>query len=146
MSHLLIPYIFHFAFIRYTLISQREFIKQIFSVFVKTMQICLYLHAFIKNNQGVFMSADTAQRVISVIAKFKKISEDKVTLDTSLEELGLDSLDGLNLIFELEEEFNVTIPDDKALMMKTVKEMVEGMEKLLAGEAPAASGGGRKLK
>lgn len=92
------------------------------------------------------MSADTAQRVISVIAKFKKISEDKVTLDTSLEELGLDSLDGLNLIFELEEEFNVTIPDDKALMMKTVKEMVEGMEKLLAGEAPAASGGGRKLK
>jgi hypothetical protein len=31
-------------------------------------------------------------------------------------------------------------------MMKTVKEMVEGMEKLLAGEAPAASGGGRKLK
>lgn len=83
------------------------------------------------------MSADTAQRVISVIAKFKKIPEDKVTLDTSLEELGLDSLDGLNLIFELEEEFNVTIPDDKALTMKTVKEMVEGMEKLLAGDVPA---------
>lgn len=81
------------------------------------------------------MSADTAQRVIAVIAKFKKISEDQISLDTSLKDLELDSLDGLNLVFELEEEFNIFIPDDKALTLQNVGEMVEGIDALLADEA-----------
>lgn len=82
------------------------------------------------------MNADTAQRVIHVIAKFKKIPEEQIALDTSLKNLELDSLDGLNLVFELEEEFNIFIPDDKALMLQTVGEMVEGIDALLkSGDA-----------
>lgn len=81
------------------------------------------------------MSADTAQRVIAVIAKFKKIPEDQISLDTSLKDLELDSLDGLNLVFELEEEFNIFIPDDKALTLQNVGEMVEGIDALLADES-----------
>lgn len=83
------------------------------------------------------MSAETAERTIAVIAKFKNMSADEISLETSLQDLELDSLDGLNLVFELEEEFDILIPDDKALTMKTVGEMVEGIDLLLAGEAPA---------
>lgn len=85
------------------------------------------------------MNADTAQRVISVIAKFKKIPEEQVSLDTSLKDLELDSLDGLNMVFELEEEFNIFIPDDKALTLQTVGEMVEGIDVLLAEKAAATN-------
>lgn len=72
------------------------------------------------------------QRVIKVFAAFKKISPEEITPDTTFEQLGFDSLDGLNLIFELEEEFSLMIPDDKVKEMKSVREVAEGIEYLLA--------------
>lgn len=71
------------------------------------------------------------ERVIRVFADFKKVSPDEITLDTTFEELGFDSLDGLNLIFELEEEFDMTIPDDRVAEMKGVRQAVEGIKALL---------------
>ena len=76
------------------------------------------------------MSATIAERVIRVFSEFKKVPPEEIGLDTTFEELGFDSLDGLNLIFELEEEFNVSVPDDKVQSMKSVREVVEGMEEL----------------
>lgn len=81
------------------------------------------------------MSKETAKRTIAVFAEFKDVPEDEITLETSLEEMELDSLDALNLVFELEEEFDIMIPDDKAFEMKTVAEMVEGIDTLLALKA-----------
>ena len=71
------------------------------------------------------------ERVIKVFADFKKISPDEIKSDTTFEEMGLDSLDGLNLIFELEEEFDITVPDDKVQEMKSIKEVVEGVQYLI---------------
>ncbi len=85
------------------------------------------------------MSSETAQRTIAVIAKFKNKPVEELSLETALKDLEMDSLDGLNLIFELEEEFDILIPDDKALTMKTIGEMVEGIDLLLSGEAPQAN-------
>lgn len=85
------------------------------------------------------MVAETAERTIAVIAKFKNKPVEELTLETTLKELEMDSLDGLNLVFELEEEFDILIPDDKALTMKTIGEMVEGIELLLSGELPQAN-------
>lgn len=76
------------------------------------------------------MSETVAERVIRVFSEFKKVPAEEIKLDTTFEELGFDSLDGLNLIFELEEEFNVSVPDDKVQSMKSVREVVEGMEEL----------------
>lgn len=56
-------------------------------------------------------------------------------MDTTFEELGLDSLDGLNLIFELEEEFDLVVPDNKVQEMKSVRQAVEGIEALLEMKA-----------
>jgi acyl carrier protein len=71
------------------------------------------------------------ERVIRVFADFKKVSPEEITMDTTFDELGFDSLDGLNLVFELEEEFNMTIPDDRVADMKGVRQAVEGIEALL---------------
>ncbi len=78
------------------------------------------------------MSDAVAQKVIAAIAKMKRIPEDTVTLDSSLEELKIDSLDGLNLFFELEEAFDMTIPDEKARTMRTVRQIVEELQRILA--------------
>lgn len=75
------------------------------------------------------------QRVIRVFADFKKVPHEEITMDTTFEELGFDSLDGLNLVFELEEEFDMTIPDDKVQDMKGVRQAVEGIEMLLEAKA-----------
>lgn len=72
-----------------------------------------------------------AERVIKVFAAFKKVEPSEIKMETTFEELGLDSLDGLNLIFELEEEFDLMVPDDKVQSMKSVAEAVEGIQWLL---------------
>ena len=75
------------------------------------------------------------ERVIRVFADFKKVPPEEITMDTTFEELGFDSLDGLNLVFELEEEFDMTIPDDRVGDMKGVRQAVEGIEALLEAKA-----------
>jgi acyl carrier protein len=75
------------------------------------------------------------ERVIRVFADFKKVSPEEITMDTTFDELGFDSLDGLNLVFELEEEFDLTIPDDRVADMRGVRQAVEGIEALLAAKA-----------
>jgi acyl carrier protein len=79
-----------------------------------------------------------SERVINVFAQFKKTEPENIKMDTTFEELGFDSLDGLNLIFELEEEFDITVPDDKVQSMRSVREVIEGIESLLAAKTDAA--------
>lgn len=76
-------------------------------------------------------SQDLAARVAAVIARTQKIPPESVTIDKSFEELKIDSLDGINILFALEEEFGLDIPDEPALKIRTVREMVQGIEKLL---------------
>ncbi|HYK91809.1 MAG TPA: acyl carrier protein [Acidobacteriota bacterium] len=80
------------------------------------------------------MSDTIAQTVISIIAKTKRISPESITLDSTLDELKIDSLDGLNLFFELEEALDITIPDERAKTMRSVGQIVGELEKLLSGK------------
>jgi acyl carrier protein len=80
------------------------------------------------------MPDTVAQKVIAVIAKAKKIPVETVTLDSKFDELKIDSLDGLNIFFDLEEAFDITIPDDRARQMRSVREVVEALELLLASQ------------
>lgn len=81
------------------------------------------------------MESSVAEKVKRVFAEFKKTSPEEIKEKTTFEELGFDSLDGLNLIFEMEEEFDIVIPDDKAQSMKSVGQVIEGIESLLAAKA-----------
>lgn len=78
-----------------------------------------------------------SEKVIRVFAEFKKVPVDDIKPNTTFEELGFDSLDGLNLIFELEEEFDLVIPDDKVQSMRSVSQVIEGIESLLAAKNEA---------
>ncbi len=77
------------------------------------------------------MSNDLTQRVISVIAKTQRIPAEKISPDSTFEELGLDSLDSVNILFALEEEFNVSIPDEAAREIRSVRQIIDGIAALL---------------
>lgn len=63
------------------------------------------------------------EKIRSIICEQLEIDEDKVTLDTSFEELGADSLDLFQVIVEIEEAYNVQLED--AEKIKTVKDAVD---------------------
>lgn len=75
------------------------------------------------------------QRVISVIAATQKIPAGDISADSTFEELKIDSLDGINILFAVENEFNISVPDDAAREWRTVRQMAEGVEKLIAPSA-----------
>jgi acyl carrier protein len=82
-------------------------------------------------------SSTTSSRVIAVIAKAQHISPDALTIDSTFEELKIDSLDGINIVFAIEEEFGIEIPDDEAKQIRTVRDVADGVDKLLAAKASA---------
>jgi acyl carrier protein len=85
------------------------------------------------------LSEDLEARVIKVIAKTQRIPLETVTIDSTFEELKIDSLDGINLIFALESEFNVDIDDEQARAIKSVRQMAQGIAHLLAQKPPEPS-------
>ncbi len=85
---------------------------------------------------------DTVQdRVLKVIATTKRIPLETVHPDASFESLGIDSLDRLNILFDLESEFDIEINDDDAKKVKSINEMVLGIQQLVDAKAakPATS-------
>jgi acyl carrier protein len=82
------------------------------------------------------MSDELIQRVLKTIASAQRIPVEKVKIDSTFEELGIDSMDGVNILFALENEFNITIPDEAAKQIRSIREMVDGVDKLL-NESPA---------
>ena len=78
---------------------------------------------------------DIAQRVIDIIAKSKSISPESISLDSTFDSLAIDSLDKINISFEVEEAFDIEIPDDALGSLKTVGDVVAGVRKIRAGSA-----------
>ena len=82
--------------------------------------------------EGNRLSDEITEKVFASIAKVKGIAPENVRLESTLEELKMDSLDGLDLFFELEEIFDLDIPDERARSLRTVQGIVEEIEKLLS--------------
>jgi len=78
------------------------------------------------------MTSDTFARVKHIIAKNLDIPVEKIEEDARLVDLGVDSLDALELIFEIEEEFKVTVPDERLPELETVRAVCEKIEALQA--------------
>jgi acyl carrier protein len=74
--------------------------------------------------------ASVPERVIDIVADQLGVDKDKITPDTSfVNDLGADSLDTVELVMELEEEFDITIPDDAAEKIQTVGQAIDFIEK-----------------
>lgn len=85
------------------------------------------------------MSDDLIQRVRSVIAAAQRLPLEKVTIDSTFEELGIDSMDGMTILFAVESEFDISVSDEEARSIRNVRQMAEGVEKLLAAKSAGAA-------
>jgi acyl carrier protein len=83
-----------------------------------------------------------AEKVIEIVAAKRRIPPEQVALDKTFQELGIDSLSGIAIVYALEEEFNVTIPDEDAREIQTVGEVIEKLEKHLGAGGAASPGAG----
>ena len=74
--------------------------------------------------------ASVEERVVDIVAEQLGVSKDQINRETSfVNDLGADSLDTVELVMELEEEFDINIPDDAAEKIQTVGQAVEHIEK-----------------
>ncbi len=70
------------------------------------------------------------EKVQAIIAKELGIEKDQVKLDSRLaEDLGADSLDAVELIMAIEDEFDIEVDDEAATKIKKVSDIVEFLEK-----------------
>ncbi len=70
--------------------------------------------------------ASIEERVTDIVAEQLGVEKEKISRETSfVNDLGADSLDTVELVMELEEEFDVNIPDDAAEKIQTVGQAVE---------------------
>ena len=73
--------------------------------------------------------ATNQERLIEIIAKQLGVDEGNVTPDASfMEDLGADSLDTVELVMALEEEFDIEIPDSDAEKIQTVQDALSYLE------------------
>ena len=70
-------------------------------------------------------------KIAELVSKTADIPVENVTPESTFQSMGLDSLDALAMINDLEEEFNVSIPNKEVLKIRTVGQAVESFEKLL---------------
>jgi len=74
------------------------------------------------------------ETAIKIITRENHLQPGSVTVDSTFAELGIDSLDGVNILFALEAEMNITIPDAVARNMNSVRQVVDSLTRVVNGE------------
>ena len=68
-------------------------------------------------------------KVKKIISDQLNVPEDRITLETNLEELGVDSLDTLEMLMAFEDEYDIRISNDDAQNLRTVQDILDCIEK-----------------
>lgn len=74
------------------------------------------------------------QKLIAIVREEKNVAEDLLQAETPLADAGIDSLDSLTILFAIEEQFRISIPDERARAMKTFGDMVDIVQELLPAQ------------
>ena len=89
------------------------------------------------------MSDQVADTIFDIIAKEANIDRSRITLDSTLKDLEIQSLDAVQILFEIEDHFKITMPDrDPNFDTESVKGLVHTVQTLLAAQSstpPAAT-------
>jgi acyl carrier protein len=91
-----------------------------------------------ERKSGVMMN-QVAEECIALIAKQKSISPEQIRLDSTFDELAVDSLDRVSLAFDIEEKYDIEIPERELGQIKTVNDMVNGIEEAVRQKTAAAT-------
>ncbi len=80
--------------------------------------------------------AEIEEKVIQIVSEQMSVDRGEVSRDTSfVNDLNADSLDTVELVMELEDEFDMSIPDEEAEKLKTVGEAISYIQKQLEGKS-----------
>jgi len=74
---------------------------------------------------------EITEQLIAIVKREKNVSDDLLKPETPLADLGIDSLDSLTILFSIEEEFGIGIPDTKARAIKTLGDMIDAVQELV---------------
>ena len=81
-------------------------------------------------------AVEIEEKVIQIVTEQMSVDKNEVSRETSfVNDLNADSLDTVELVMELEDEFDLTIPDEEAEKLKTVGEAIEYIRKHLEGQS-----------
>ena len=75
---------------------------------------------------------EIAEKLITIVRQEKNVSEELLTPATPLADAGIDSLDSLTILFAIEEQFRISIPDDRARAIRTFGDMIDVVQDLAA--------------
>lgn len=87
------------------------------------------------------MTDNITEKVLDLIASVKRVPREKVSINSTFEELAMDSLDAINLMFEIESAFDISVPDDVANSITSVPQLVEKLKEMLSVKAPSSPQG-----
>lgn len=71
------------------------------------------------------------ERVIAVIAREQSLDPATITLDSTFEDLRIDSVSAIGIAFDIETEFDIDFSDDEMFGLKCVRDVVEGVATLV---------------
>ena len=79
------------------------------------------------------------EKIFDIIAKEARLDRGTLSLDIKLEDLKIESLDMVQILFGIEDAFDVYVPqDDQSFKLSTLKDVVEGVKRLVAAKQPTA--------
>ncbi len=78
------------------------------------------------------MRQDIENSVIKLIAKQKNLNPSDITSESTLEALGVTSLEAITIVYDVEEKFDVEVPDELLDKLDTVHDIVDGVASLIS--------------
>ena len=78
-------------------------------------------------------------KIFDIVAKEARLDRASLTLETKLEDLKIESLDMVQILFGIEDAFDVYVPqDDQSFKLSTLRDVVDGVKKLVAAKQQTA--------
>ncbi len=85
------------------------------------------------------MTASVQQQILDIVAKHADVDVASLTPESTLKEAGIDSLEAIEIIFDIEEHFDITLPDrDPNFDTETAQGLISAVETALAAKSDAA--------
>jgi len=78
---------------------------------------------------------ELTQKILHIVADTQRRDIATVTAESSFEELNIDSMDAVNIVFAVENEFNINVPDEEMRTLKTVRDVIDGVRRLISAQA-----------
>ena len=85
------------------------------------------------------MKEQIFEKLKEVIANNIKVPKEEISMESTFDDLGMDSLDGITILNEMENIYNITLPNELVRKMASVREVVDNMDEFLKNPPPPGS-------